>query len=314
MCFQNDSPDLEISWGPPVSLSSARIATKENHEVTTWYSLGESSLFKPLVLTRSTVLVDVDNLLPMKEGVLFPNIQPLFLVEIHTFGKIVNLRRQPRLPRWPPYCCAWNLRRAPLVDIDSRPFRSGMHRIALGMSAHTISVWLESRCCRRITFIAEHKKDREKKTAKKTKKNQRKKRIKNTTAPWTPCGAIPQWVNWLTSRLLLVARWWWPLFVAPFIALIRNYSLLVGIPDSQAHKIFALEPKDKKTRKKNKNKIALYFSSGTLKEETCNRQLPESMGTLTIYSPYRGEYLSVCIALFVGRQNLIFRKAACPTS
>ena len=43
---------------------------------------------------------------------LFPNIQPFFLVEIHTFDQIANSRGHTLISRTAPCCCAWNLGRA----------------------------------------------------------------------------------------------------------------------------------------------------------------------------------------------------------
>ena len=44
-------------------------------------------------LALSPVYVDVGKLLPRKNEVSFPNPQTIFLVEVHTIGQIVNLRR-----------------------------------------------------------------------------------------------------------------------------------------------------------------------------------------------------------------------------
>ena len=80
-----------------------------------------------------------------------------------------------------------------------------------------------------------------KNTHTKREKAQEKNKTKKTQAPRrrvfeprAPCGAVPQWTDWLTNRLLFVARWWWPVFVAIFIAPILKYSLVPGWYTSRA--------------------------------------------------------------------------------
>ena len=76
---------LEYHQVHHVSFSLARIATKDRPQ------LGAGTLaFSNHALALSPVDVDVGKLSPRKNKVISPNSQPLFVVEIHTIGQIVN--------------------------------------------------------------------------------------------------------------------------------------------------------------------------------------------------------------------------------
>ena len=70
-----------------MSFSLARIATKDRQQ------LRGTVAFSNHTLALSPVYVDVGKLSPRKNNGYFPNMQPLFLVEVHTIGQMVNLRR-----------------------------------------------------------------------------------------------------------------------------------------------------------------------------------------------------------------------------
>ena len=85
-------------------------------------------VFKPLVFALSAVSVAVENIFPIKKSVSFPNLQPLFLVGIHTLGQIANLRKHVDFHdgRHIVVLGAWG---EPVVNTTPRPFQYFMHRL-----------------------------------------------------------------------------------------------------------------------------------------------------------------------------------------
>ena len=89
--------------------------------------------FSNRALAPSPVNVDLGKLFPRKNKICFPDLQPLFLVEVHTIGEIVNSETR-WLPWQPPYCWAWRLGRA-LKKHDSRTLSICHVSKGLGTSA-----------------------------------------------------------------------------------------------------------------------------------------------------------------------------------